>query len=215
MCTTPFVAKQRLGKHVPTATNACNNRRIVESLCLWVCLCIPLSLLGNNSVRKYPRQRRIVGGVDFYAVLVISKEIRGLVLPSTSCLLREHFGNWTTSPSSGKNFSWAQSTELVPVSGHQNQRKTGYISQTQHKTSAGVKANITKFIWCHIFLKVTWGWKIYVIKTSSNIIWVVKWRRRGWAGHGLRMRTEKCCWKLWRDSNHMKERDIVMKIILK
>jgi hypothetical protein len=38
-------------------------------------MCIPLSLLGNNSVKTFSRQRRIVG-VVFYAVLIVSKESR-------------------------------------------------------------------------------------------------------------------------------------------
>jgi hypothetical protein len=54
-------------------------------MCLWVCQCIPLSLLGNNSVKTFPRQRRIVGGVVFYAVRVISKENGRLVLLRTAC----------------------------------------------------------------------------------------------------------------------------------
>jgi hypothetical protein len=33
----------------------------------------PLSFLGNNSLKTFPRQRRIVGGVVFYAVRVLSK----------------------------------------------------------------------------------------------------------------------------------------------
>jgi hypothetical protein len=82
----PFVARQRLGKHVPTATNICNNRRIVERMCLWVCLCISLSLLGNDSVETFPRQWIIVGGIVFYAVRVVSYESKRLVLPRTSCL---------------------------------------------------------------------------------------------------------------------------------
>jgi hypothetical protein len=44
----------------------------------------PLSLLGNSLVKTFPRQRRIVGGVVFYAVHVVSKESRLLVLPETS-----------------------------------------------------------------------------------------------------------------------------------
>jgi hypothetical protein len=47
--------------------------------------CIPLSLLGNNSVKTFPRQGRIVGRVVFYAIRVVSKESRRLVLPRTSC----------------------------------------------------------------------------------------------------------------------------------
>jgi hypothetical protein len=49
-----IVARQLLGRHVPVATNTCNNRRIVGIVfytvrlvskdSLWVCLCVPLSL---------------------------------------------------------------------------------------------------------------------------------------------------------------------------
>jgi hypothetical protein len=46
----------------------------------------PLSLLGNGSVNTFPRQRRIVGGMVFYAVHVISKESRRLVIPRTSII---------------------------------------------------------------------------------------------------------------------------------
>jgi hypothetical protein len=46
-------------------------------------ICVSLSLLGNGSVSTIPRQRRIVGGVCFYAVRVVSKESRRLVLPRT------------------------------------------------------------------------------------------------------------------------------------
>jgi hypothetical protein len=81
----PFVARKRLGKHVPAARNTRNNRRTARHVCLWVCLYIPLSLLGNNSVNTSPRQRRIVGDVVFYAVSVVSKENRRLVLTRTSC----------------------------------------------------------------------------------------------------------------------------------
>jgi hypothetical protein len=50
-------------------------------------LCIPLSLLGNGSVNKFPWQRGIVLGVVFYVVRVVSKESRKSVLPRTSrCL---------------------------------------------------------------------------------------------------------------------------------
>jgi hypothetical protein len=71
-----FVARQRLCQHEPEAMNTCNNKRIVGSVCLWVCLCIPLSLLGNNSVKTLPRQRRIFGGVVFYTVRVVFISIR-------------------------------------------------------------------------------------------------------------------------------------------
>jgi hypothetical protein len=68
-----FLARQRFGKHIPAATNTHYNRRIVGRVWLWVCLCILLSLLGNNSVKTFLRRRRIVGGVVFYAIHVLSK----------------------------------------------------------------------------------------------------------------------------------------------
>jgi hypothetical protein len=58
-----------------------NNRRLVGRVCPWVCLCILLLLLSNNSVKTFPRQRRIVGGVVFYSARVVSKESGRLVLP--------------------------------------------------------------------------------------------------------------------------------------
>jgi hypothetical protein len=96
-CVPHNVARQRLGKHVPAATNTRDNRRIVGRVIfyavrvllkesLWVSLCLPLSLLGNNSIKTFPGQRRIVGGVVFYPVHV-SKESRWLVLPRASCFL--------------------------------------------------------------------------------------------------------------------------------
>jgi hypothetical protein len=85
MCVPAIVTRQRLGKHVSAATNIRDNTIIIQRLCLWVFPCISLSLLGNNSVKTFPRQRKIVGGDVFYAVRVISKESRWLVLPRT-CL---------------------------------------------------------------------------------------------------------------------------------
>jgi hypothetical protein len=93
MCIPPSVARQRLGKHVPAAKNTRKNKiivgrvifyavRVLSKESLWVRLCIPVSLLGNNSVKTFSRQRRIVGGVVFYAVGVESKESRRLILPS-------------------------------------------------------------------------------------------------------------------------------------
>jgi hypothetical protein len=102
----PIVARQRLGKHVPAAKDTRNSRRIGHVIfyavrvlpkeTLWVCLCIPLSLLGNKSVKTFPRERWISGGVVFYTVRVVSKERRRSVLPKTSCnmyvcSLTEHF----------------------------------------------------------------------------------------------------------------------------
>jgi hypothetical protein len=45
---------------------------------------------GRNyrcSVNTFPRQRRIVGGIVFYAVNVLSKESRRMVLTRTSCYI--------------------------------------------------------------------------------------------------------------------------------
>jgi hypothetical protein len=52
-CIPHFSVRQRLGKHVSVATNTRNNRRIFGNACLCVCLCIFLSLLGNNSVKTF------------------------------------------------------------------------------------------------------------------------------------------------------------------
>jgi hypothetical protein len=84
-CIPLFSTRQRLGKHVSATRNKRNNRRIVGRVCLWVCLCTHLLLLGNSSVNTFPWQRRFVGGVVFYAVRVLSKESRRIVLPRTSC----------------------------------------------------------------------------------------------------------------------------------
>jgi hypothetical protein len=86
MCILPIVARQRLGKHVPSATSTCNNTRIIERIIfcavrflskesLLVSLCIPVLLLGNNSVNKFPRQRTIVGGVVFYGSMSYQRQV--------------------------------------------------------------------------------------------------------------------------------------------
>jgi hypothetical protein len=58
-----FGARQRLSKHVPSAMNTCNNRRIVGRVIFYTVralskesLCIHLSLLGNNKVNTFPRE---------------------------------------------------------------------------------------------------------------------------------------------------------------
>jgi hypothetical protein len=66
-CIILFIVRQRFGKHFPAPMNTYNNRRIVGH----VCLCIPFSLLGNNSTKTFLRQWRIVEGVVFYAVRVV------------------------------------------------------------------------------------------------------------------------------------------------
>jgi hypothetical protein len=97
-CIPPFVARQRLGKHVPAATNTRNNRRIFGrviccGVCFlskespWVCLYIPIPLPGKKA---FPRQRRIAGGV-FCAVRAVSKGSRRLVPPRPSYFIMSSF----------------------------------------------------------------------------------------------------------------------------
>jgi hypothetical protein len=61
----------------------------------WKNLCLhvhhSLSLLGNGSLNTFPRHWRVVECVVFYAIRVVSKESRRLVLPRTSCFLRYPF----------------------------------------------------------------------------------------------------------------------------
>jgi hypothetical protein len=70
-CIPPFISRQRIGKHVPVATNTRSNRiiagrvifyavRILSMKSLWVYVCIPLSLLGNNQVETFPRQQELL-----------------------------------------------------------------------------------------------------------------------------------------------------------
>jgi hypothetical protein len=81
-----------LGKNwvdVRAVTKNCWRRRFLCGSCLikreFVGLYIRLSLLGKNSVKTFARQRRIVGGVVFCAVRVMSKEcIRLSLLGSKS-----------------------------------------------------------------------------------------------------------------------------------
>jgi hypothetical protein len=70
--TPSFVARQRLEKHVPAASleallDASFSMQSMSIKGKSVGLCIHLTLLGNNSVKNFPRQRRIVGGVVFSA----------------------------------------------------------------------------------------------------------------------------------------------------
>jgi hypothetical protein len=82
--------RQCLGKHIPAATKNCWRRRFLcgpcrikrESVGLPVFF---LNGVANGSVNTFPRQRRIVGGVVFCAVRLVSKESRRLVLSRTSC----------------------------------------------------------------------------------------------------------------------------------
>jgi hypothetical protein len=84
-CIPPFSARQRLGNTFPPQRIQATSEELL-GVCVWVCLCIPLLLLGNNSVKTFPRERKIVGGIVFYAVLVVSKESTRLVLPRVSCV---------------------------------------------------------------------------------------------------------------------------------
>jgi hypothetical protein len=43
-------------------------------------------MLGNDTVKTFQRQQRIGDGVVFYAVRVVSKESKRLVLPRIYCL---------------------------------------------------------------------------------------------------------------------------------
>jgi hypothetical protein len=71
--------------YVYYGTSARLNGVLHKSLPL-VHVCVSLlSLLGNGSVKTFPPQRRIFGGVAFYAVRVLSNESRPLVLPRISC----------------------------------------------------------------------------------------------------------------------------------
>jgi hypothetical protein len=92
----PFLAvRQRLGKHVPAATSTHKNTRIFGRIIFYavhalskesllVCLCIPILLLSNNSVKTFRQQRRIVGSVFFNGVRVVSNESDLSVLLITS-----------------------------------------------------------------------------------------------------------------------------------
>jgi hypothetical protein len=79
----PIIARQRLDMQFPKEKTR-NNRRIVQCIVfdaarvvsdksLWVCLCIPLSLLDNSSVNTFPYQWRIVEGVAFLCDPWLSK----------------------------------------------------------------------------------------------------------------------------------------------
>jgi O-antigen/teichoic acid export membrane protein len=66
------------GKHVPSAMNTRNNRKIVRRACVCGCLLIVARQQLGKDVPAV-----IVGGVVFYVVRVVSKGSRRLVLPRT------------------------------------------------------------------------------------------------------------------------------------
>jgi hypothetical protein len=77
-----FLCWQRLSKQIPAATNACKYlEELLDASVLSVFLYIPLSLLRNNSVKTFPRQRRIVGGIVFHAVHVASRKVSDYYFP--------------------------------------------------------------------------------------------------------------------------------------
>jgi hypothetical protein len=65
-------------------------------------------------------------------------------LPITLVFMQNtSFRHWILSPSSGKSLlSWAESIELLHISGHGHQHKIGHVNQTQNELSARVKTNI-------------------------------------------------------------------------
>jgi hypothetical protein len=98
----PIVARQRLGKQVPAATNTFNKRKIVGWVIFyavrvlskereWDCLCVPLSLKGKGSVNTFPRQRRIVGDVLFYSVVVVPNFSQNFLLFSSLPMIASIF----------------------------------------------------------------------------------------------------------------------------
>jgi hypothetical protein len=98
----PIVARQRLGKHIPMATNIRNNKRTVVCVVFFtiqvvskiVCGSVYPPIFARQPLGK--RQRSIVGGVVLYSVRVVSKESRRLVLTRTSFI-------WTYKISSSVN----------------------------------------------------------------------------------------------------------------
>jgi hypothetical protein len=56
----------------------------IPPISLCVCMCIPLSLLGNGTLRRFRSNMRMVGLAVFYVVRVLSKEIMRVILPSIS-----------------------------------------------------------------------------------------------------------------------------------
>jgi hypothetical protein len=69
-------------QQIHATTKNCWRRRFLYGPCR-----IKVESVGLSVYPLFPRQRRIVGGVVFYAVRVVSKEIRRLVLHRTSCLI--------------------------------------------------------------------------------------------------------------------------------
>jgi hypothetical protein len=83
-------------------------RSVISKESLWVHVS-SYPLLGTNSVKVFPRKRRISGGVVFYAFRVVSKESTRLFRPRTSCLTTISVCQTT----SGRFSGWWVNNELI------------------------------------------------------------------------------------------------------
>jgi hypothetical protein len=65
--------------------------------------------------------------------------------PSSCSYLKQCFGDWILSQSSGWTFfSWSQLIELVPITGYLHQHKIRYTNQAHHRPFARVKTDIKR-----------------------------------------------------------------------
>jgi hypothetical protein len=84
-----------------------------------------------------------------------------------SVFYQKHFWDWTRLQRQSKSLlRLAQSTKLIPISGHQNQCKAGYINHTQPQLSVGVKFFLASKL--HIFLTPSDG-VLFGIHTLPHI----------------------------------------------
>jgi hypothetical protein len=56
---------------------------------------------------------------------------------------------WSSEPFKIYLLSWAQSMELIPISGHQHKHKIGYTIQAQDKSSARAEADVKNILKTH------------------------------------------------------------------
>jgi hypothetical protein len=82
-----FIDRQQLYNHVPAATIPRKNRRIVARVSVGLSLHRPF-VAKLNSVKTFPWHRIIFGGVLFYAVSIVKKENRRLVLATIFCVFK-------------------------------------------------------------------------------------------------------------------------------
>jgi hypothetical protein len=85
VCIPSIITRHQLNKHVPMITDTHSNRNIIEQAIFCVVnvaskenvgLCIPLLLMGNGSINTFLLQQSIIGGIIFFAVCVMWKEIK-------------------------------------------------------------------------------------------------------------------------------------------